>query len=196
MKIVVIRGSFLGRAGPYSTLTRPLFPPHTDDFKLANEMGTFFVKKIRLRLGDENCSPPPSAPVSYAPVALATGVGKVLNEFNQLSEISVRKLILNSSKKCCILDPIPPKLLIDSLDVLLPVITKLVSFSLSTGHFPAKWKSAVVLPLLKKPGLDINIDNFRPVSNLQFISKLVERAVSSQLQSHLIVNSYFAVFLS
>ena len=100
-----------------------------------------------LRLSDENCSPPPSAPV-----ALATGVGEVLNKFNQFSEISVRKLILNSSKKCCILDPIPPKLLIDSLDVLLPVITKFVNFSVSTGHFPAKWKSGVVLPLLKKPG--------------------------------------------
>ena len=108
--------------------SRSLLHPHTDDFKLANEMGTFFVKKIkniRLKLSDENCSPPPSAPVSSAPVALATGVGEVLTEFNQLSEISVRKLILNSSKKCCILDPIPPKLLIDSLDVLLPVITKL-----------------------------------------------------------------------
>ena len=113
---------------------------------------TFFVKKIkhiRLRLSDENCSPPPSAPVSSAPVALATEVGEVLTEFNQLSEISVRKLILNSSKKCCTLDPIPPKLLIDSLDVLLPVITKFVKKILSTGHFPAKWKSAVVLPLLE-----------------------------------------------
>ena len=112
-----------------------MFPPHTDDFKLANEMGTIFVKKIkniRLRLSDENCSPPPSAPVSSAPVALVTKVGEVLTKFNQLSEISVRKLILNSSKKCCTLDPIPPKLLIDSLDVLLPVITQLVHFSLSS----------------------------------------------------------------
>ena len=162
-------------------------------------MGTFFVKKIkniRFRLCDENCSPPPSAPASSAPIALATGVGEVLNEFNQLPEISVRKLILNSSKKCCILDPIPPKLLIDSFDVLLPVITKLVIFSLRTGHFPAEWKSAVMLPLLKKPGLDIKIDNFRPVSNLQFIYKLVERAVSSQLQSHLTVNSLYPILQS
>ena len=81
-----------------------MFPPHTDDLKLANEMGTFFVQKIkniRSRLSDENCSPSPSAPVlsapvSYAPVALVIGVGEALTEFNQLSEISVRKVILNS----------------------------------------------------------------------------------------------------
>ena len=57
-----------------------LFSPHTDDLKLANEMGTFFVQKIkniRSRLSDENCSPP-----SSAPVALVNGVGEVLTEFN------------------------------------------------------------------------------------------------------------------
>ena len=118
-----------------------LFPPHTDDFKLANEMGTFFIKKIkniRLRLSDENCSPPPSAPVSSAPVALATGVGEVLNEFNQLSEISVRKLILNSSKKYCILDPILPKLLIDSLDVLVASNYKIGKFFSEYWSFSCK----------------------------------------------------------
>ena len=77
------------------------------------------------------------------------------------------------------------RLLIGSLDVLLPVVTSLVNSSLCMGHFPTCWKSEVVLPLLKKPGLDLQIENFRPVSNLQFISKLVEKAVALQLQSHL-----------
>ena len=43
--------------------------------------------------------------------------------------------------------------------------------------FPVAWKEALVLPLLKKPGLDILFTNFRPVSNLPFVSKLTESAV-------------------
>ena len=61
------------------------------------------------------------------------------------------------------------------------------------GHFPTCWKSAVVLPLLKKPGLDLQIENFRPVSNLQFISKLVEKAVALQLQSHLSLKGLYPI---
>ena len=42
-------------------------------------------------------------------------------------------------------------------------------------------KNGLVLPLLKKPGLDPIFKNFRPVSNLQFVVKLAEKVVISQL---------------
>jgi len=46
-----------------------------------------------------------------------------------------------------------------------------------------------VTPLLKKPGLDASdLANFRPVSNLTFMSKVVERAVAKQLNSYLTDN--------
>jgi len=48
---------------------------------------------------------------------------------------------------------------------------------------------AAVTPILKKTGLDdLNIDNYRPISNLTFLTKILERAVASQLQSYLDVN--------
>ena len=64
-------------------------------------------------------------------------------------------LVRASSKKSCGLDPIPTKLLLDCLqiDVLLPIITKMINYSLENGDFPAAWKNALVLPLLKKDGL-------------------------------------------
>ena len=49
----------------------------------------------------------------------------------------------------------------------------------------------MVHPLLKKPGLDLLFKNFRPISNLQFVSKLTERVVADQIQCHMIKNNLF-----
>jgi len=48
------------------------------------------------------------------------------------------------------------------------------------------YKSANICPLLKKPGLDsADVRNYRPISNLKVISKLLERLVASQLMAYL-----------
>jgi len=61
------------------------------------------------------------------------------------------------------------------------LITFIVNTSLSTGIVPHQLKQAIVTPLLKKPGLDTNdMKNFRPVSNLSFISKILEKVVLIQ----------------
>ena len=58
--------------------------------------------------------------------------------------------------------------------------------SLATGCFPSEFKQAVVRPLLKKNGLDASeLKNYRPVSNLSFLSKLSERVVQRRLQAFL-----------
>jgi hypothetical protein len=70
-----------------------------------------------------------------------------------------------------------------------PLITAIVNTSLTTSRVPASFKRAVVRPLLKKPDLDPEIlKNYRPVSNLPFISKILERVVCQQLDSHLSIN--------
>ena len=67
------------------------------------------------------------------------------------------------------------------VDLLLPFITKMVNTSLAQGRLPTSQKHAIVTPLLKKPGLDTaDMNNYRPVSNLSFMSKLIERVVASQ----------------
>ena len=60
----------------------------------------------------------------------------------------------------------------------------MVNLSLLSGHVPEYWRTAVVSPLLKKPGLDLVYKNFRLVSNLPFISKVVEKAALQQLLVH------------
>ena len=76
-------------------------------------------------------------------------------------------------------------LVINSIDVLLPVITKIINLSLESGSFASNWKCALVNPLLKKTGLDLVFKNYRPVSNVQYVSKLTERAVFNQLHSQM-----------
>ena len=109
----------------------------------------------------------------------------VLSSFREVTDDEIRKIVLSSKTTSCALDPIPTKLLKECLDFLLPVITKIANASLQSGVFPSEWKSALVVPLLKKPGLDLTLNNYRPVSNLQFISKVVERTVISQLFTHM-----------
>ena len=57
---------------------------------------------------------------------------------------------------------------------------------------PKSLKTALIRPLLKKTGLDSDIlKKFRPVSNLPFISKAIEKVDSGSINEHLIKNSMF-----
>ena len=94
------------------------------------------------------------------------------------------KIVRESFDATCRLDPVPTWLLKSFLDVLAPPITEMINLFLLSGHVPENWRTAVVFPLLKKPGLDLVYKNFRPVSNLSFISKVVEKAALQQLLVH------------
>ena len=85
-----------------------------------------------------------------------------------------------------LLDPIPTRLVVNWLDVLLPVQTKIINTSIKSGQFADGWKCALVNPLLKKRGLDLLCKNYRPVSSLQYVFKLAERALFKQTHGHLL----------
>ena len=80
--------------------------------------------------------------------------------------------------KYCDLDPIPSQVLKDLALHLAEELTKLVNVSLMHGVYAKEWKLAIVKPLLKKIGMDI-YDNksFRPVSNLIFLAKIIEKCM-------------------
>ena len=93
------------------------------------------------------------------------------------------------------LDPIPTWLLKTCIDELLPLITELINKSLSTGTFPDYFKEAIIRPpLLKKPNLDVDaLKSYRPVSNLHFVSKLIEKMVMVRLERHIVHNDLFYI---
>ena len=95
-----------------------------------------------------------------------------------------------SSKTSCDLDPIPTRLLSDHLDILLPVITQILNDSITSGTVPPDFKTAVIKPLIKKKSLHTNVlKNYRPISNLPFLSKILEKVILHQLSSHLNSNN-------
>jgi len=90
--------------------------------------------------------------------------------------------------KSCELEPIPTAI----LKLFLPEfalyihVTKMCNASLREGMLPTSQRSAVVPPRLKKSGSDqADVCNYRPISNLTFMSKVVERLVCRQLVAYL-----------
>jgi len=62
----------------------------------------------------------------------------------------------------------------------------IINSSLVSGIVPSYFKHATVQPLLKKPNLDPKcFNNYRPISKLPFISKVLEKVVFNQLSSYL-----------
>lgn len=58
--------------------------------------------------------------------------------------------------------------------------------SLQSGNVPPALKTAIIRPILKKPTLDPDaFANYRPISNLPFLSKVLEKVVAAHLQDHL-----------
>lgn len=114
----------------------------------------------------------------------------VMNELRTYTECEVRKIIMESPVKSCALDPIPTFMLRETIDVLLPFLAAMCNASLREGCLPVSQRHAIILPLLKKASLDPSEKkNYRPVSNLTFMSKVVERMVAQQLTDYLQLNS-------
>ena len=89
------------------------------------------------------------------------------------------------------LDPFPTALLKKCFSALLPIITAIVNLSLRTGSFPDTLKNALVHPLLKKSTRDPNdLKNYRTVSNIPFISKVIEKAVVKRIDAYMSSNDF------
>ena len=109
-----------------------------------------------------------------------------MTSFSALSESDLIKLIRKSSNAFCDLDPAPTWLVKECLDILVSPMQNIVNKSLARGTFPSSMKTAKVIPLIKKANLERNnLKNYRPVSNLSFLSKLIERAVASEINQYI-----------
>ncbi len=105
--------------------------------------------------------------------------------FSTIGQEELNKLITTSKPTTCLLDPVPTKLL-KELPVAEEPLLNIINSSLSLGHVPKPFKLAVIKPLIKKPQLDPSeMANYRPISNLPFMSKILEKVVSAQLCSFL-----------
>ena len=109
-----------------------------------------------------------------------------LVSLDDTTEEELESIIKQCNSKTCCLDSTPTGLLKSHVAVHLPCLVSLVNASLQQGSFPRALKTANVIPVLKKETLDVNVlSNYRPVSNISFISKLIEKVVVRRLTFHL-----------
>ena len=67
---------------------------------------------------------------------------------------------------------------------LLPVLARIINKCLSTGLVPSAFREVLVIPLLKKSNAQTVLKNFRPISNLPFLSKILEKVAIDQMSSY------------
>ena len=114
--------------------------------QLVNDFAAFFhekISKMRCTLSTESDSvinPLPDSPCCQWEFP----------DFRTVSSAEVSDYLISSGLKTCDLDPLPSILLRKCLNVLLPVITRIVNLLLTTGNIPHHFKEAMVRPKLKK----------------------------------------------
>ena len=147
--------------------------------ELVNAFNKFFITKIEnIRLNISS---------SHSGTSSKHGIHcpHNLSEFDPVTEEELMKIIQGSKNATCDLDPFPNELLKKCVTVLLPYLVKLFNLSLSSGVVPISFKHAMVKPLIKKPSLDPeNLQNYRPISNLSFLSKILEKIVAKRLSDY------------
>ena len=160
-----------------------LLPPTSDTKKLADDFNQFFIEKIdKIMVGLQPTETHPTDPkyiesVNESPIMLTT--------FKEISLEDSKRLIHTAATKSCEIDPIPTALLKEHINIVAPTIRDIINLSLTLGTMPLQMKEALLHPLLRKLDLDLlQFKNYQPISNLTFISKLVERAVCVQLMDH------------
>ena len=190
----------------FSTIDSLLNPAQKTDLNLpspskSEEFALYFHNKIANIRSDISRSLPkgcPATPSAY-PVG-PVGYPHLTNQmtcFTPPTLDQLRKSVTQLKSSTCPLDPIPTKFFKENFMCMEDDVLALITQSLSSGTFPQELKTALVKPLLKKPNLDpLILQNYRPISNLQFLSKLLEKTVLSQLNNHLKTNNILDTFQS
>ena len=101
-------------------------------------------------------------------------------------EEEVEKLIASAPNRQSSLDTLPVKCLKKVSGDVACLLARIFNPSFQSEYVPSKFKNAVVIPLLKNAGLDVDDpSNFRLISNISLTSKILECLVLSRLDVHL-----------
>ena len=171
----------------------PRFPTSTSSEQLANEFATFFHEKIsKMRCSLSHDSESIINQLPDFPCCQSE-----LTDLCTVNADDIKNYLVSSAVKTCALNSLPSILLRECLATLLPVTTRIVNLSLTTGIVPRYFKEAMVRPKLKKDSLDHQLfSHFRPISNLNLLSKVTEKAVACQLTDYLNANGLQEMFQS
>ena len=157
-------------------------PDHTDPTELADKFVDFFDSKI-VKLRQHF----PSSVVLHEPVPSVLDCH--FTNFTLATRASLTEIIKSLNSKSSRLDPIPTILLKLCLEDVIDDLVGIVNTSIETSTVPVRYKESIIRPFLTKPGLDVNdFKNYRPVSNLLFEHKFLEKVILLQ------IDVYFSQF--
>ena len=154
--------------------TNPLPEAHSDQ-EVAEDFIEFFLQKIENICAKFNNTTPYTTEPNDVPQ---------LSKFSPINESDVLKIIKAMPTKSWELNYMGTDKIKAVLHTCIPSITKIDNLSLDKGAFSNQWKTAIVKPLIKVNKKGTTHSNYRPVSNLSFISKVVERCTLQQLTQH------------
>ena len=97
---------------------------------------------------------------------------------------NIESLVKSTPSKSCELDPIPTKLLKTNISILAYPVAYIINKSLQDGIVCDEIKEALLHPLLKANMDFEKFPSFHLVSNLSYLSKLVEQIVCNQLMRY------------
>ena len=172
-------------------------PSHANEVELCNEFLHFFSDKIKI-IRNEIASDPKNLQSEYSgSLNIQSGAVPVFDTFTALTDDDVAEVFKSLPNKYCALDPVSAELYKQCLQHLCSYVKYIINSSLSQGIVPTSFKEALVKPKLKSHTLDKDmLKNFRPLSNLSFMSKSLERSAFKQLVGHLESNKLFSNFQS
>ena len=152
-----------------------------DFLKISNHFNSFFVN-----IGKELAAKIPScteSAIDYLKLFLPNNTHKF--ELKSVTIEEILKMLLSLSEdKATGLDGYQSKLLKMCAPSISPSLTYLFNMSLTTGQIPDDWKRARVSAIYKK-GSKLETGNYRPISVLPIVSKIIEKIVHCQLYQHL-----------
>ena len=163
---------------------KSVYPSSSSDEDLAEKFVHFFANKVKSIQHELQSSLPDQNILTDDHYNRRTTV--FLNSFDLTSEEETTKVIMSLPNKQCKLDPIPTWFLKNNCSTFSPVITKIINNSRSTGNMPKSLKTALVRPILKDTSLSSeDLKNYRPVSNLAVLGKVIEKVVYTRLNQHI-----------
>src|SRR6218665_69488 len=149
-------------------------------FLTAENYVASFQAKVQTIRDDTAGSPPPTFPSKTC----------ILSAVMAITPAELRHIIIAAAPKSCELEPLPTFLLQEHLDILLPLLTTICNRSILEGVMPLDQKRSILVPVIKRVGLDpTDPGNFRPIANVSFISKVIEKIIAYQLVPYLEANN-------
>ena len=171
---------------------KSVLPSCTSDVKLCEEFRSFFatkVQQIHTKIKKSN-------PRSLSPT-LSSCQHAYLNSFPIVTVPDTVVLIKAMKPKSCVLDPIPASIFKEYATQIAPAVRAIVNTSICSGTVPVELKESIITPIYKKKQLPINeLSSYRPVAQMPFIAKLLERHVSKHLRIFLENNNINDLFQS